>query len=104
MPPPAFSEMSQPDFTMLRAGIDGFHPEEERKDGTSLPEIRNREAFVNYLFFDNDEMDFNGIQNWSQLLEATYQRIGFFRKYYCGEDLPEDIFCGGYPSTPPDLP
>ena len=81
----------------MRAGFDGFTPEERRPDGTALPELLNREAFANFLFVDNEELDFEGINNWSQLLKLTYERIAFFRKYYCGEDLPEEIASGGYP-------
>lgn len=78
-----------PDFSLMRTEFDGFKPEKNR------PSRKNIRALGKFLTFDSDDCDMNDFYNWDQVIAATYERLAFFRKYYCSEDLPGPLLHGG---------
>ena len=77
------------DFRVFRANFDGFRPE------TNKIRKSNIKAFGRWLSFDADEIEMHGFDDWQDVLVETYQKLAFFRKYYCGQDLPDILVTGG---------
>ena len=87
---------SVPDFEMFRAAFDGFYRERKLKNGFQKPTQRNIRALGKFLTPDADEIECLGMTSWRKVIRHYYDRLGFFRRYYCGESLPNLVHFGGY--------
>ena len=87
---------SIPDFTMFRAPFDGFYRERKLKNGFQKPTQRNVRALGQFLIPDAETRACYEINDWSKVIRHYYDRLGFFRRFYCGEVLPNIIHFGGH--------
>ena len=81
--------MTSPDFRKDRAELDGFRQEKKK------PMKSNMKAFTKFLTLNGDMLEYRQYTTWNEVIRETYNRLAFFRKYYCGEDIPEIIADGG---------
>lgn len=87
--------MENPDFGMFRGPLDGFQEEKARKDGYVKPSQENIRALGDFITPDAEMVEFHELTNWHTVVRHMYQRLGWFRQYYCGEDLPDVVYDGG---------
>ena len=72
----------EPDFNQLLGHVHGF----EAEKGKLLPS--NVDKLSTYLIDDAFCGLHGPMDNWDDLLQLVYQRLAFFRLYYCGIDVP----------------
>ena len=74
---------------MLRAELDGFKAEKRK------PTKSNAKALGKLITLTGEEFECVDPKNWNDLLEYSYNKLAFFRKYYCGQDIPDFLYTGG---------
>ena len=84
--------MHQPDFSLTRAGIDGFTPEGDK------PSRENLEALGQFI--TRSATDFLPLEpkDWDEALSLMYRALAFWRNYYCGVTPDESVCTGGIQS------
>ena len=78
----------EPDFSQLLGGMHGFKPEEDKLIRSNIDKLST------YLVRDMFDGCFGPIDDWDDVLEYVYMKLGFFRKYYCGIDISEEVYSG----------
>ena len=86
--------MDNPDFELMRAAMDGFKPETVKRNGHVKPTQANIKALSRLITPDAETIRYRSLTSWPAVVEHMYRQLAWFRKYYCGEDLP-DLICRG---------
>ena len=71
--------MRKPQFNQLRAEMDGFSPCGGR------PSEKNVQAFKEFLCRGIDDAREGELDTWDAVLASAYDKLAFFRVYYCAE-------------------
>ena len=78
----------KPNFKTLLAAVDQYEVEDDK------PTESNVDKLSTYLVRDMFDGCFGPIDDWDDVLEYVYMKLGFFRKYYCGIDISEEVYSG----------